>query len=106
MFSDFDQAYSYALDELKSRVQQQGRLAGTDADEVEVFVDDSICSATDGTRLFLGRTLTAQMAGNPHLKTIQSPHENISGYEEYTVQLFAERNSSYMEGDFISIVLT
>jgi len=75
VFSDFDQAYSYALDELKSRVQQQGRLAGTDADEVEVFVDDSICSAIDGTRLFLGRTLTAKMAGNPHLAAIQSPHE-------------------------------
>lgn len=70
VFSDFDQAYTYALDELKNRVQQQGRLAGTDAGEVEVFVDDSICNATDGTPLFLGRTLTAQMSGNPHLAAI------------------------------------
>jgi len=64
-FTDFDQAHAWALDELKRRVRDRGRAAGTSRGDVEISFADNISSAGDGTRLFLGRTITASLKGRP-----------------------------------------
>jgi hypothetical protein len=66
-FEDFDQANDWAIEELRNRIIQLGRSAGTSREEVDVTFDDNICAAVDGAQLFLGRTITAYLEGRPDL---------------------------------------
>jgi N-methylhydantoinase A/oxoprolinase/acetone carboxylase beta subunit len=66
-FSDFDQANEWAIGELKTKIIQMGRSAGTSREEVEMIFDDNISTAADGAQLFLGRTITACLRGRPDL---------------------------------------
>ena len=66
-FEDFGQANDWAVAELKNRILQLGRSAGTSREEVDVTFDDNICAAVDGAQLFLGRTITAYLEGRPDL---------------------------------------
>ena len=64
-FDKFDQAHAWAAEQLQQLVLQQGQAAGARAATVEIAVDDTISSTANGRQLFLGRTLTAQLVGQP-----------------------------------------
>jgi N-methylhydantoinase A/oxoprolinase/acetone carboxylase beta subunit len=66
-FKEFQEAHDWAEQELRRRVIELGRLAGTGSDEVEIEIDDSIVNSGLGTQLFLGRTITAQLSGRPDI---------------------------------------
>jgi len=64
-FERFETAHAFAVGELERLVREQARLAGTSETRVEVSVGDSISSATDGTEIFLERTVSARLSGPP-----------------------------------------
>jgi hypothetical protein len=64
-FEKFDRANDFAIDELRRRVLDLGRLAGTSTQDLEIEIDDSVSSTKEGERLFLGRTITARLTGRP-----------------------------------------
>jgi N-methylhydantoinase A/oxoprolinase/acetone carboxylase beta subunit len=64
-FSDFDKANEWVRGQLRQKVIELGRLAGTGAKDVQLDVDDSIVTAATGAQLFLGRTITASLTGRP-----------------------------------------
>jgi hypothetical protein len=64
-FDKFDQAHAWAAEQLQQLVLQEGQAAGARAATVEIAVDDTISSTANGRQLFLGRTLTAQLVGQP-----------------------------------------
>ncbi len=68
-FEDFDAACDFSEKELRRKVILQGRIAGTSQSEIEIKTNDRIVHAADGSRLFLGRTLTARIEGRPDLVT-------------------------------------
>ena len=66
-FDNFDEACLFSENELRRKVLLQGRIAGTSQSDIEIKTDDRIVHAADGSRLFLGRTLTARIEGRPDL---------------------------------------
>lgn len=67
LFGDFQEALDFAVRELTQLVRRQVREAGTNEMRVVVDVHDHVASAADGSRIFLGRDLTARLAGPPAL---------------------------------------
>ncbi len=72
-FQSFDAAHEYAAAELRRVVQQAGRASGTSATHVDLAVQDRIGRASDGMEIFLGRVLTARLAGRPDLARLEAP---------------------------------
>ena len=66
-FEDFDAACAFSEKELRRKILSLGRIAGTSQSDIEIQTDDRIVHTADGSRLFLGRTLTAQIEGRPDL---------------------------------------
>ncbi len=64
-FPRFDQACAHATRELEALVRSQALAAGTTESHVQLDTDDHIAHAADGMTIFLGRTLTARIAGPP-----------------------------------------
>lgn len=67
-FSDFHEACDFAVKEAIRLVRHQAREAGTNATRVSVEVHDHVAPAADGSTVFLGRDLTATLAGPPALR--------------------------------------
>jgi len=64
-FKDFDEACAFSEQALRRKMILLGRKAGTSQSDIEIKADDRIAHAADGSRLFLGRTLTARIEGRP-----------------------------------------
>ncbi|MBN2375809.1 MAG: DUF1638 domain-containing protein [Sedimentisphaerales bacterium] len=64
-FDKLEQAHTWAAGELEKQVRQQGQVAGTRGAKLEIAVDDTISSTANGRELFMGRTLSAQLVGQP-----------------------------------------
>ena len=67
LFDDFQEALNFALQELTQSVRRQARETGTNELQVVIDVHDHVAPAADGSRIFLGRDLTARLAGPPVL---------------------------------------
>jgi len=66
-FARFDDAHAFAVAELERLVRAQALAAGTSDGRVRTRVDDRIARAADGSEIFLGRVITASVAGPPDL---------------------------------------
>jgi N-methylhydantoinase A/oxoprolinase/acetone carboxylase beta subunit len=66
-FSDLDEASRYAAAALIERVREIARAAGTSAREVDIRQEDRTPQIADGSNIFLGRTISAQIIGAPDL---------------------------------------
>lgn len=66
-FTDFQETLRFALRELTRIVRQEAREAGTNQARVVIDVHDHVVPAADGSTVFLGRDLTARLAGPPAL---------------------------------------
>ena len=64
-FARLDEAMEYAVVEIARAVREAGRAAGTSETRVETRTSDRIASASDGTRIFLERIVTARLSGRP-----------------------------------------
>ena len=67
VFNRIDTAEKWAVDRLKTRVQELGRFAGTSRKTVEMEIKDRIVNVGNDTSLFLDRTLSATLSGSPDL---------------------------------------
>ncbi len=66
-FSELEEATAYAEARLKELVRQLARTAGTSETRVDVRQEDRTPAAADGSSIFLGRTIFAQVTGEPDL---------------------------------------
>jgi hypothetical protein len=64
-FENFNQADTFARDELTSLVRDLARTAGTSSRRVELKTVDKISTTADGMRIFMGRTIRAKLTGRP-----------------------------------------
>jgi len=66
-FSDLDDAGTYAETSLTELVRELAHTAGTSASEVDIWQEDRTPEIADGSNIFLGRTIFAQIIGQPDL---------------------------------------
>jgi len=66
-FNDLDQASTYAETTLIDRIRKLAQTAGTSTGEVDLWQEDRTPQIADGTNIFLGRTIFAQITGQPDL---------------------------------------
>ena len=67
MFRTIDEAENWAVENLKTRMQEMGRLAGTSRKTVEMEIQDRIITVENDTAVFLDRTIRAVLSGSPDL---------------------------------------
>ncbi len=67
VFSDFEEAQTYAVRGLSDAILQSAREAGTSQSRIEITAKDQIAPLADGGEQFLGRTITARLTGRPDL---------------------------------------
>jgi len=70
-FGSLDSAQEYAIEQLRGIVQEMAKKAGTSQTSIEIVVDDDIGSVSDGSGIFLGRTLEARVSGQPDLVLLE-----------------------------------
>jgi len=66
-FVNFEQAHEHAVEQLQRIVRKMAREAGTSEATVEIDVRDGIAALSDGSPIFVGRTLRAQLSGVPDI---------------------------------------
>lgn len=66
-FADFSEAHRFAVEQLQRVVREMALEVGTSQTEVEIMVHDHIAPLSDGSQLFVGRTLEARLSGRPDL---------------------------------------
>jgi hypothetical protein len=66
-FNEFEEANSYATEQVRTEITGLARKAGTSEDKIELHVDDRITRTADGTELFLERIIEAEITGIPDL---------------------------------------
>jgi N-methylhydantoinase A/oxoprolinase/acetone carboxylase beta subunit len=66
-FSELEEATAYAEARLMEQVRQLARTAGTSETRVDIRQEDRTPAAADGSSIFLGRTIFAQVTGQPDL---------------------------------------
>jgi N-methylhydantoinase A/oxoprolinase/acetone carboxylase beta subunit len=71
-FLDFEEAMAQAEEGLIRLVRELAVASGTTETSVEIDVDDHIHTTANGSPIFLRRTLSAELAGEPdHLSTVK-----------------------------------
>jgi N-methylhydantoinase A/oxoprolinase/acetone carboxylase beta subunit len=65
-FLDFEEAMSQAEQGLTRLVRELALASGTSETSVEIDVDDHIHTTASGSRIFLRRTLSAELTGEPN----------------------------------------
>ena len=73
-FESFNEAESYAKEELGKKVRKMGRIAGTSQTEVKIQAKDRTISTAQGKETFVERSIIAQLTGYPDL-IFQPGHE-------------------------------
>ncbi|MFQ5485265.1 MAG: hypothetical protein ACE5DO_08020, partial [Desulfobacterales bacterium] len=63
----------HAEHELVSLVREIGRASGTSEKSIEINIEDKIPAIANGSTVFLGRTITAQLKGKPDMLPKQKP---------------------------------
>ena len=66
-FSDIDEAEKMAIEHLLNSISNKARKAGTNSDEVEMVIKDTIVDTMDGISLFLERSISATLVGWPEV---------------------------------------
>lgn len=66
-FLKFDDADTFARDELARMVRELARMAGTSARVVELRTEDKLPTTADGKQIFMGRTIYAKLTGQPDI---------------------------------------
>jgi N-methylhydantoinase A/oxoprolinase/acetone carboxylase beta subunit len=66
-FKNFDEAHDHAVEALQQLVRVMAREAGTSQTRVEIAIDDRIADVTDGSSLFISRTLEGRLTGRPDM---------------------------------------
>jgi hypothetical protein len=82
-FMDLDRATAHAERHLIERVRTIARASGTDEDCVDMNAEDEIVPIGNGSRMFLCRTITAQLVGQPDRVLVQTEavkEMNITSY--------------------------
>ena len=64
-FYDIDEAEKMAIEQLLNNISRKARKAGTDSDDVEILIEDTIVDTADGISLFLQRSISATLVGRP-----------------------------------------
>lgn len=67
IFNEFEDAYSFAVDELVRLVRKQGRASGTSAGDVVLEIEDQMPVAAGGKPIFVGRIIRAGLTGRPDI---------------------------------------
>jgi N-methylhydantoinase A/oxoprolinase/acetone carboxylase beta subunit len=67
VFNDLDEASSYGEAQLVNQVHGLAAAAGTSASNVDTWHEDRAPAIADGSSIFLGRTIFAQIIGQPDL---------------------------------------
>lgn len=67
VFDDLEQAGRYGTEALARLVRADAARAGTAENRIRIVSDDHVTRLRDGSGLFLGRTLQAQLSGRPDL---------------------------------------
>lgn len=67
IFSNLDEATKHAETALIDEVRKLARTAGTSSSKVDIWQEDRTPQIADGTNIFLGRTIFAQIIGPPDL---------------------------------------
>jgi N-methylhydantoinase A/oxoprolinase/acetone carboxylase beta subunit len=67
-FAKLEDAHNYAVDQLAALLREAGREAGTSSSRVEIFHKDIIAPAANGMQVYLGREITASLAGKPDVR--------------------------------------
>jgi hypothetical protein len=67
IFSDLAEASTYAEAFLIEQIRELARTAGTRASGVDIWQEDRTPEIADGSNIFLGRTIFAQIIGQPDL---------------------------------------
>ena len=65
VFSDFEAAQEFAVEQLQTAAREMARKAGTSQTRVEITIHDHLAPLADGDQQFLGRTLEARLSGCP-----------------------------------------
>lgn len=68
-FTRLEQAHDYAVKEVARLVRQSAHEFGTSQTDVRIACSDTIVQAADGTEVFLGREIRAELSGRPDIKT-------------------------------------
>jgi N-methylhydantoinase A/oxoprolinase/acetone carboxylase beta subunit len=69
-FNSLADADAFARHTLTRMVTQEGRTAGTSAEEVQLASEDQTLTADDGSDLFKARIITARLTGAPDLSPV------------------------------------
>jgi N-methylhydantoinase A/oxoprolinase/acetone carboxylase beta subunit len=64
-FQHFQDAYDALVGILRVEVLKLAKDAGTDEQHIEVEYEDNVGAAADGTKIFIGRSVTAGVTGTP-----------------------------------------
>ena len=72
-FGNFDEAFRYAVTEVKNHVRSSALSAGTTENNVDIQINDRMSKTSDGTELFIERVINANLTGPPdYFKTKSS----------------------------------
>jgi hypothetical protein len=80
-FSEISEAQAWAVAYLKESVRSQALKAGTSRKTVEMESDDRVVDTGSGVTVFLGRTITATLQGNPDLVLAEATSTSVSVVE-------------------------
>ena len=72
VFDTLENAETFAVEQLKAMVSRVAQKAGTNKSEIEIVIDDQVGAVSDGSGLFLGRTLEARLVAKPDLDALQT----------------------------------
>ena len=72
-YRSLEEAYQFSLEQLNTIVRERAKTVGTSQTRVEITIRDRIAPAADGTLLFIGRVLEAQLTGSPDIARFVSP---------------------------------
>jgi len=70
VFDSLEDAETFAVDQLRDMVGRVAQKAGTNKGEIEIVVDDQVGAVSDGSGIFLGRTLEARLVAKPDLSSL------------------------------------
>ncbi|MGD9261159.1 MAG: hydantoinase/oxoprolinase, partial [Desulfobacterales bacterium] len=73
-FDKFDDADAAARNELIHMVRSLARAAGTSSRAIKLKTQDKIATSTDGTQIFIGRTIRAKLTGRPDIVVKENLH--------------------------------
>jgi N-methylhydantoinase A/oxoprolinase/acetone carboxylase beta subunit len=79
-YGDLEEATRFATEELRRRVLQLARQAGTDETTVEIFLNNRRVPLSDGSVLFVARRVEVRLTGHPRIAgAVRKKKDSASG---------------------------